>query len=66
MLSHKLKLFVLTLTLVLSGCASRPVVQNCQKPPPPPASLMQLAPDLMTPLNGIISVSSNGSDNPKQ
>ncbi|TBL49916.1 hypothetical protein EYY98_10570 [Obesumbacterium proteus] len=36
------------------------------KPPPPPASLMQSAPDMMQSLNAIISVSSNESDNPKQ
>ncbi|EEU9600434.1 hypothetical protein FJ880_004962, partial [Escherichia albertii] len=32
-------------------------VQPCVKPPPPPAWMMQPAPDLLTPLNGIISSS---------
>ncbi|WP_442960286.1 Rz1 family lipoprotein, partial [Pseudoalteromonas sp. NZS37] len=32
----------------------------CPKPPAPPAWLMQAAPDLLTPLNGIISVSEPG------
>ncbi|UGV23818.1 Rz1 protein [Hafnia phage Pocitis76] len=62
----KLTVCVLTLVTVLSGCASRPVVQSCPKPPPPPASLMQSAPDMMQSLNAIISVSSNESDNLKQ
>lgn len=64
----KVKLSVCALTLVtaLSGCTSRPVVQSCAKPPPPPASLMQPAPDMMQSLNAIISVSSNESNNPKQ
>ena len=62
----EIELFVLALTLVLSGCASRPVVQSCPKPPPPPESLMQPAPNMMQSLNAIISVSSNESGNPKQ
>ncbi|EIO6665656.1 Rz1 family lipoprotein, partial [Escherichia coli] len=32
----------------------------CVKPPPPPAWIMQPAPDWQTPLNGIISSSENG------
>lgn len=58
----KLKTIVLLSACALAsvGCAS---VQSapqpemvCPKPPAPPAWMMQKAPDLMTPLNGIISV----------
>nr|WP_083264626.1 Rz1 family lipoprotein [Pseudohongiella acticola] len=52
---------VLLLTINAS-CASRPPVQipvavKCEAPPPPPAWMMQPAPDLLGPLNGIISPS---------
>nr|WP_240765436.1 Rz1 family lipoprotein [Escherichia coli] len=57
----KMKLCALMLPLVAAACASTPPVQaSCVKPPPPPAWIMQPAPDLLTPLNGIISPS--GSD----
>nr|WP_225390689.1 Rz1 family lipoprotein [Escherichia coli] len=47
--------------LVVSACGSTPPVQApCVKPPPPPAWIMQPAPDWQTPLNGIISSSENG------
>ncbi|MBV4870956.1 Rz1 family lipoprotein, partial [Escherichia coli] len=50
----KMKLFALTLPLVVSACGSTPPVQApCVKPPPPPAWIMQPAPDWQTPLNGI-------------
>ncbi|WP_172567778.1 Rz1 family lipoprotein [Cedecea sp. FDAARGOS_727] len=51
----------LTLLLVISGCASTPPASQCVPPPAPPAWMMQPAPDLLTPLNGIISVSGNES-----
>ncbi|WP_226974968.1 Rz1 family lipoprotein [Yersinia pseudotuberculosis] len=52
--------------MALSGCSSTPHVQNqCPKPPAPPASLMMPAPDLLTPLNGIISVSASVSELPQ-
>ncbi|ELA5085440.1 Rz1 family lipoprotein, partial [Shigella sonnei] len=35
-------------------------VSQCVKPPPPPAWIMQPAPDWQTPLNGIISPSESG------
>ncbi|EEZ8450542.1 TPA: Rz1 family lipoprotein [Escherichia coli] len=57
----KMKLFALTLPLVVSACVSTPPVQApCVKPPAPPAWIMQPAPDWQTPLNGIISSSENG------
>ena len=51
--------------LVLAGCASVPPVPpqpplTCPKPPAPAAWLMMPAPDLMKPLNGIISISEPG------
>ncbi|EEC8199873.1 TPA: Rz1 family lipoprotein [Escherichia coli] len=57
----KMKLCVLMLPLVVSACGLKPPVQApCVKPPPPPAWIMQPAPDWQTPLNGIISSSENG------
>ncbi|NHB94811.1 hypothetical protein C5469_22930, partial [Photorhabdus cinerea] len=48
--------FAMMLPLVVAGCVSRqPVVRA--KPVPPPAWLMQPAPDWKTPLSGIISLS---------
>nr|WP_254361322.1 lysis system i-spanin subunit Rz [Photorhabdus heterorhabditis] len=41
------------LPLVIAGCASRPPVIKA-KPVPPPAWMMQPAPDWKTPLSGII------------
>lgn len=37
------------------------VCRTCIKPPPPPAWMMVPAPDLLTPLNGIISFSESAS-----
>ncbi len=37
------------------------VCPTCIKPPPPPAWMMAPAPDLLTPLNGIISFSESAS-----
>ncbi|ENJ9411513.1 TPA: Rz1 family lipoprotein [Escherichia coli] len=57
----KMKLCVLMLPLVVSACGSTPPVQApCVKPPPPPAWIMQPAPDWQTQLNGIISLSESG------
>ncbi|EKP8509589.1 Rz1 family lipoprotein [Escherichia coli] len=50
----KMMLCVMMLPLVVVGCASKHSVRTCIKPPPPPAWMMQPAPDLLTPLNGII------------
>lgn len=67
---HALKtLALLTLCALVSvGCASAPHAPQpelvCPKPPAPPAWLMAPAPDLMTPLNGIISVSGTASPQP--
>ncbi|CNH80035.1 Lipoprotein Rz1 precursor [Yersinia massiliensis] len=59
----KMSAFVLISLLALSGCSSAPHVQSqCPKPPAPPASLMMPAPDLLTPLSGIISVSESESE----
>ncbi|HHJ4289982.1 Rz1 family lipoprotein [Escherichia coli] len=57
----KMMLCVMMLPLVVVGCASKHSVRTCIKPPPPPAWMMQPAPDLLTPLNGIISPSENES-----
>ncbi|EDI0749302.1 hypothetical protein CC876_25370 [Salmonella enterica subsp. enterica serovar Kisarawe] len=45
--------------LAVVACSSTPPVPQCRqvKPPPPPAWIMQPAPDWQTPLNGIISPS---------
>ncbi|EEQ5902613.1 Rz1 family lipoprotein [Escherichia coli O170:H18] len=54
----KMKLCVLMLPLVVSACGSTPPARiPCVKPPPPPAWIMQSAPDWQTPLNEIISPS---------
>ncbi|WP_425438005.1 Rz1 family lipoprotein [Mixta gaviniae] len=42
-------------TLAAVGYSSTPSVRS--NPPPPPAWMMQPAPDLLTPLSGIISLS---------
>ncbi|WP_414137589.1 lysis system o-spanin lipoprotein Rz1 [Escherichia albertii] len=47
----KMMLCVMILPLVVVGCASEQSVQPCVKPPPPPAWMMQPAPDLLTPLS---------------
>ncbi|HDW3046083.1 TPA: Rz1 family lipoprotein, partial [Escherichia coli] len=52
---------VMMLPLVVVGCTSKQSVSQCVKPPPPPAWIMQPPPDLLTPLNGIISPSENES-----
>ncbi|HAP0139802.1 TPA: hypothetical protein IRQ32_003881 [Escherichia coli] len=58
----KMMLCALTLPLVVSACGSTPdVPAPCVKPLPPPAWMMQPAPDLLTPLNGIISPSESES-----
>ncbi|MBH0073946.1 Rz1 family lipoprotein, partial [Pseudoalteromonas sp. NZS127] len=65
MKSASWKLCSLMCALAVSGCGSMPSAPPqpelvCPKPPAPPAWLMQAAPDLLTPLNGIISVSEPG------
>ncbi|HAJ0479102.1 TPA: hypothetical protein HL460_06060 [Escherichia coli] len=57
MLTRLSKVFVLMFLLVVSGCTSKQSVRTCIKSPPPPAWMMAPAPDLLTPLNGIISSS---------
>ncbi|OQP32373.1 hypothetical protein B2J69_13960 [Pantoea latae] len=66
MLRRLLSSFTMTLLLVASGCTSKPAVQPCQrvKPPAPAAWMMQPAPDLISPLNGIISLSEVESSSP--
>ncbi|WP_407643527.1 Rz1 family lipoprotein [Buttiauxella massiliensis] len=49
------------LLLALSGCASPLSALVCPQPPAPPAWMMLSAPDLLTPLNGIISPSESES-----
>ncbi|HAH2567597.1 TPA: hypothetical protein GF726_19150 [Escherichia coli] len=61
MLTRLSKVFVLMFLLVVSGCTSKQSVRTCIKPPPPPAWMMLPAPDLLTPLNGIISFSESAS-----
>ncbi|ENZ7743145.1 lysis system o-spanin lipoprotein Rz1 [Klebsiella pneumoniae] len=46
--------------LAVSGCSSTPDVPRKERPAPP-AWMMQPAPDLLTPLNGIISSSESES-----
>ncbi|HFD3038770.1 MAG: Rz1 family lipoprotein [Klebsiella pneumoniae] len=46
--------------LAVSGCSSTPDVPRTERPAPP-AWMMQPAPDLLTPLNGIISSSESES-----
>ncbi|ANI29999.1 hypothetical protein PL78_09225 [Yersinia entomophaga] len=52
--------------LVLSACSLTPPVPCpiASEPPAPPAWLMLPGPDLLTPLNGIISISGNASPPP--
>ncbi|HAP3150253.1 TPA: hypothetical protein IT905_003197 [Escherichia coli] len=57
----KMMLCVMMLPLVVVGCTSKQSVSQCVKPPPPPAWMMAPAPDLLTPLNGIISSSESAS-----
>ncbi|EMV3394312.1 Rz1 family lipoprotein [Escherichia coli] len=57
----KMMLCVMMLPLVVVGCTSKQSVSQCVKPPPPPAWMMLPAPDLLTPLNGIISFSESAS-----
>ncbi|WP_413787393.1 Rz1 family lipoprotein [Pantoea agglomerans] len=54
------------LMLVISGCSSTQTAQPCQRVnlPAPPAWMMQPAPDLLTPLSGIISPSGSESKQP--
>ncbi|WP_249940319.1 Rz1 family lipoprotein [Escherichia coli] len=47
--------------MVVVGCTSKQSVRTSIKPPPPPAWMMLPAPDLLTPLNGIISFSESAS-----
>ncbi|EDI0273813.1 hypothetical protein CC707_22335 [Salmonella enterica subsp. enterica serovar Panama] len=57
----KMMLCAMMLPLAVVACTStQPVPQSCVKPPPPPAWIMQPAPDWQTPLNGIISLSETG------
>ncbi|PEI02653.1 hypothetical protein CRM79_05160 [Pantoea agglomerans] len=62
----KLSLILFSSALVLAsvGCASTPPAQKAT-PPAPPAWMMQPAPDLLTPLNGIISPSESESKSPE-
>ena len=57
MLKLKMMLCVMMLPLVVVSCTSKQSVDQCVKPPPPPAWIMQPPPDWQTPLNGIISPS---------
>ncbi|AXF76625.1 Rz1 family lipoprotein [Erwinia tracheiphila] len=59
MLNALLKTLSLTLLLAVSGCGSQQPVRS--NPPHPAAWAMLPAPDLMTPLNGIISPSESES-----
>nr|WP_259150532.1 Rz1 family lipoprotein [Erwinia rhapontici] len=52
--------FSLMLLLAASGCSSMPNARS-NPPPAPPAWMMLPAPDLLTPLNGIISPSESES-----
>ena len=60
MLKLKMMLCVMMLPLVVVGCTSKQSVNQCVKPPPPPAMNVWLSPDWQTPLNGIISPSERG------
>ncbi|MCO7361032.1 Rz1 family lipoprotein [Enterobacter mori] len=55
-----LKICSVALALVGVGCTSTPDVQRTERPAPP-AWMMQPAPDLLTPLSGIISPSERES-----
>ncbi|MEX6318735.1 lysis system i-spanin subunit Rz [Providencia huaxiensis] len=50
------KLRTLLLSVILSGCTSKPVVKK-SKALPPPAWMMQSPPDLLTPLSEICTTS---------
>ncbi|MBE3510121.1 hypothetical protein IM300_00340 [Enterobacter cloacae complex sp. I2] len=62
---HKIRLTLLSvmLPMALSCCGSTPVAPPCQrvKPPAPPAWMMEPAPDLLQPLNEIITPSESAS-----
>ncbi|MCH2546226.1 MAG: Rz1 family lipoprotein [Alphaproteobacteria bacterium] len=49
------------LSLAVSACTSKPVAPQCPKLPPVPAWVMQPAPNLMQPLNRIITPSERES-----
>ncbi|WP_073981052.1 lysis system o-spanin lipoprotein Rz1 [Erwinia sp. HDF1-3R] len=51
------------LSLLAAGCSSPPPAIAVI---PPPAWMMQPAPDLITPLNGIISLSGEESKSPER
>ncbi|EDL0221092.1 hypothetical protein AHW82_06355 [Salmonella enterica subsp. diarizonae] len=55
----RMMLYATMLPLAAVACTSTQPVQQCRQvnPPPPPAWIMQPAPDWQTPLNGIISPS---------
>ncbi|MDS1619840.1 Rz1 family lipoprotein [Escherichia coli] len=55
----KLMLCSIVLMLTVSGCSSTPSAPTClpDDTPPPSDWMMRPAPDLLTPLNGIISPS---------
>ena len=53
-------LCVMMLPLVVVRLHIRRSVDQCVKPPPPPAWIMRPSPDWQTPLNGIISPSERG------
>ncbi|ELE9728677.1 Rz1 family lipoprotein [Enterobacter kobei] len=59
----RLMLLSVMLPMALSGCSSTPVAPPCQRvnPPEPPAWMMEPAPDLLQPLNGIITSSESAS-----
>ncbi|EDM5878605.1 hypothetical protein CT546_08465 [Salmonella enterica subsp. enterica serovar Montevideo] len=57
MLKQLLNSFSVMLLLALSGCSSPLVARECNQRPLPPAWMMLPPPDLLTPLNGIISPS---------
>ena len=58
MLRMKLVTCVILVSVIQSGCTSKPSVPK-SKPLPPPAWLMQPPPDLLTPLSEIIGYSEN-------
>ncbi|MGC0781463.1 lysis system o-spanin lipoprotein Rz1 [Pantoea agglomerans] len=55
---------MMMLLLASAGCSSTQHAQS-NPPPAPPAWMMQPAPDLLTPLNGIISPSESESKSPE-
>ncbi|WP_324028601.1 hypothetical protein GC087_14545 [Pantoea sp. JZ2] len=66
---QKIRLMICNVMLPLAVCScssTSAVPQPCQqvKPPAPPAWMMQPAPDLLTPLSGIITPSENASKQP--